>query len=55
MTKDIPIMIAVGNPCRVLREITEEEKDWRQNNSRTIKRAWKIEQKSKGRPVGRPF
>ena len=33
VTKDIPSnVIAVGNPCRVLREITEEEKaEWRQN------------------------
>lgn len=32
VTKDIPDnVIAVGNPCRVLREITEEDKDYWEN------------------------
>ncbi len=39
VTKDIPSnVIAVGNPCRVLREITEEEKaDWRQKHQELLK------------------
>ena len=38
VTKDIPSnVIAVGNPCRVLREITEEEKaDWRQKHQELL-------------------
>ena len=39
VTKDIPSnVIAVGNPCRVLREITEEEKsEWRQKHQELLK------------------
>ena len=38
VTKDIPSnVIAVGNPCRVLREITEEEKaEWRQKHQELL-------------------
>ena len=38
VTKDIPSnVIAVGNPCRVLREITEEEKDeWRRKHQELL-------------------
>ena len=38
VTKDIPSnVIAVGNPCRVLREITEEEKaEWREKHQELL-------------------
>ncbi len=45
VTKDIPDnMVAAGNPCRVIREITEEDKKYYYKNRKFDEEAWtKIE------------
>ena len=45
VTKDIPDnMVAAGNPCRVIREITEEDKKYYYKNLKFDEEAWtKIE------------
>ncbi len=43
VTKDIPAnVVAVGNPCRVLREITDEEKQYYFKDRKFDEDAWKI-------------
>lgn len=43
MTKDIPDWsVAVGNPCRVVKKITEEDKQYYFKDRKFDDEAWKV-------------
>ena len=43
VTKDIPDwVIAVGNPCKVVREITEEDKQYYYKDRKFDPEAWEV-------------